>query len=229
MVGILVEVALSWLILWVLAKKHLTVLGIIPTKTRLIHLLIGFLLAVFCCFLYFSVKTYFEKSEWIINKNFTAMAALKSSWWVVISVLFEELIFRGALLYLAIKIMGVTKACLLSAICFGIYHWFSYGAFGNPVQMFFIFLMTGLWGYMFAMAFAKTKTLYLPVGLHFGWNLVQTVVFSQGPLGDQLIFKYTGEPISGMQSLLAFAVQLFTLPLLCLWYLRRYGKLNNPN
>lgn len=222
MIGILVQLALSWLILWLFAKTNLLALGIIPTKGRLINLFLGFLFAALCCILYFSVKTYFEKSNWVINKNFTATTALKSSLWVLISVLFEELIFRGALLYIAIKLMGVVKACILSAICFGIYHWFSFGAFGNPVQMFFIFLMTGLWGYMFAMAFARTRSLYLPIGLHFGWNLIQTVVFSGGPLGDQLIYKYTGAPVTGMQSLLVFAIQLFTLPLITFWYLQRY-------
>jgi membrane protease YdiL (CAAX protease family) len=220
MLGILVELALSWLILWLFARKHLPVLGIVPTKNRLINLLIGFVLAASCCFLYFAVKSFFEKSGWTINKSFTAMAALKSSWWVFISVLFEELIFRGALLYLAIKFIGVVKACLLSAICFGIYHWFSFNAFGNPVQMLFIFLMTGTWGYMFAMAFAKTKSLYLPIALHFGWNLVNIVVFSYGPLGEQLIYKYRGPPLPGIQSIIVFAFQLFPLPVLVFWYLR---------
>lgn len=222
MAGIFVQLALSWLILWLFAKKNLLALGILPTKYRLIDLFVGFLLAVLCCFLYFSVKTYFEKSAWLINQNFTATAALKSSRWVLVSVLFEELIFRGALLYIAIRLMGVVKACILSAVCFGIYHWFSFGVFGNPVVMLIIFLMTGIWGYMFAMAFARTRSLYLPVGLHFGWNLIQDVVFSQGPLRDQLILKYTGAPITAMQSWVAFAIQLFTLPVLTFWYLRRF-------
>ncbi len=41
----------------------------------------------------------------------------------------------GEDLYIAIKKLGVTKACILSAICFGIYHWFSHEVIGNPVQM----------------------------------------------------------------------------------------------
>ena len=220
--GILVQLALSWLLLWLFAKKHLTALGILPTKSRLINLLIGFLFAALCCILYFGIKTYFDKGTWTINKNFTGIVALKSSWWVLISVLFEELIFRGALLYIAIKLIGITKACILSAVCFGIYHWFSFGAFGNPVQMIIIFLMTGFWGYMFAMAFARTRSLYLPIGLHFGWNLVSTVVFSNGPLGNQLILKYNGLFLTIIPSLIVFALQVFPLPVITFWYLRRY-------
>lgn len=223
MIGILVALALSWLLLWFFEKKHLTVLGIVPNNTRLINLCIGFLLASICCLIYFGVKTLFENIPIIINKNFTMMAALKSSWWVFISVLFEELIFRGALLYLAIKFIGVAKACILSAVCFGIYHWFTFNAFGNPVEMLFIFLMTGLWGYMFAMAFARTRSLYLPVGLHLGWNLINIVVFSYGPLGEQLVYKYCGPPLPAVQSLIIFAFQVFPLPLLAFWYMQKFN------
>jgi hypothetical protein len=35
---------------------------------------------------------------------------------------------------------------------------------GNPLQMTIVFIMTGIWGAMFAMAFARTKSLFLPMG-----------------------------------------------------------------
>jgi hypothetical protein len=35
-------------------------------------------------------------------------------------------------------------------------------------SMFFVFLMTGIWGLMFAATFAKTDFLYQPIALHFG-------------------------------------------------------------
>jgi membrane protease YdiL (CAAX protease family) len=104
-------------------------------------------------------------------------------------VLFEELIFRGALLYLAIGKFGVKTACTLSAVCFGAYHWFTYNLFGSPVQMVIVFLMTGIFGFTLAYAFAKTKSIYLPVGLHLGWNLFTIVVFSNGPLGQQIFIR----------------------------------------
>jgi membrane protease YdiL (CAAX protease family) len=119
-----------------------------------------------------------------------------------------------------IEKLGAKTACIISAIAFGVYHWFSYNAFGNPVQMTVIFFMTAIWGWMFAFAFAKTKTLYLPVALHFGWNLVSTVIFSQGPLGNQLLVSSSSEKLDGFLSWVLFAFMVFALPLIVYWFLR---------
>ena len=97
------------------------------------------------------------------------------------------------------------------------------GAFGNPVQMIFIFCMTGIWGFMFAMAFAKTKSLYLPIGLHLGWNLISTVIFSQGPLGNQLLISNCGQKLGGILSLVVFLFQVFAVPLIIYWYLKGHS------
>jgi membrane protease YdiL (CAAX protease family) len=192
MTGLIVELIISWLLLWIFFKKSLLVLGIAPTQSRLFNLFFGFLIAAGCCAVYYLSFIIPSTNYWTINKNFTGQKLLAGSWWTLNSVFYEELIFRGALLYILIKKLGVSIACITSAICFGIYHWFTSGALGNPLQMAIIFIMTGIWGTMFALAFARTKSLYLPVGLHFGWNFINTVVFSQGPLGNQLLI-FNGE------------------------------------
>ena len=179
MIGVLVQLAISWILLWFVEKEHLSALGITPTKKRISQLSLGIALAVVCSVAYFSLALVVESKGYEINPHFTFISFLKGIYWVLNSVLFEELIFRGALLYIAMKRMGVMKACLLSAICFGVYHWFSFGVWGNPVPMIFVFLMTGIWGFMFAMSFVKTKSLYLPIGLHFGWNFVTIIIFFQ--------------------------------------------------
>ena len=40
--------------------------------------------------------------------------------------LYEELLFRGYLLYQAMRLLGARRAVLLDAAAFGVYHWFSY-------------------------------------------------------------------------------------------------------
>lgn len=224
MAGIIVELIFSWLLLWFISKKHLSVLGFTPTNSRLFHLSFGFLAAAICCTIYNMSFTVFANNTWTINEDFTGLKMAKSSQWTIISVLYEELIFRGALLYIAIQKLGTKKACILSAISFGVYHWFSMGAFGNPVQMIILFCMTGIWGFMFAIAFAKTKSLYLPIGLHFGWNLMSSVVFSQGPLGNQLLINVGGEKIGQFLSAVIFIFQVFAVPLITFWYLDWLSK-----
>jgi len=90
--------------------------------------------------------------------------------------------------------------------------------------MIFVFIMTGIAGIMFAFAFAKTKSLYLPFGLHFGWNLVTTVVFSSGPLKQQIFIRENENRPEGILSLVIFLFQLFALPLINYWYLKRLER-----
>lgn len=224
MIGIIIELIISWLLLRYIAKKDLSVLGLMPTPTRLTQWSIGFLLAAAVCSLYHIMTTAFISNSWNFNKQFTSTTALMGLWWVVKSVLFEELLFRGALLYLAIEKWGNTKACIFSAICFGIYHWFSYNAFGNPFQMGIIFLMTAIFGFMLAVCFAKTKSMYLPIGLHLGWNLFNILVFSNGPLGKQVLMKVNENHLEGIPSLLVFLFQIVALPLLVLGYFKLWGN-----
>lgn len=222
MIGILVELIISGLLLWLISKKTLAVLGFMPTKNRVLNLLIGLLFSGLICSLYQLATTIFANNSWTRNQKFIVQTFWASSWWVFKSVLFEELIFRGALLYIAIRKIGAIKACILSAVCFGIYHWFSYNAFGSLMQMTFIFIITAIAGLMFAFAFAKTISLYLPIGLHFGWNLVNIVMFSNGPLGQQIFIRENQNQPQGILSLVLFLFQIFALPLMVYLYLKKF-------
>ena len=221
MLGILIELVISWLLLWLVAKKNLTALGFWPRKRLVFELAAGLLAAGAVCAIYHLSAKYLAGNRWVLNANYTTATFAKSAFWALKSVLFETLIFQGALLYLAIRKLGAMKACLLSAACFGVYHWFSYGAFGNPVQMAFIFFMTAIMGFLYAAAFAKTHSLYLPVGLHFGWNLCNIVIFSNGPLRQQLLVQANKNKLQGILSLLVFLFQIFALPVLMSFYLKR--------
>ncbi len=224
MAGIIVELIISWLLLWVICKKNLAVLGFRPTKGRVINFSFGLLIAASCCTIYQLMTTAFVNNSWALNKQVTGKIILESLRWTFISVLYEELIFRGALLYIAIKKLGVTKACILSAVCFGIYHWFTFNAFGNPVMMIFTFLMTAIVGLSWAFSFVKTASLYLPISLHLGWNFFYTVVFSNGPMGQQILIRTNENQLEGILSILVFLFQVFALPLLTFWYLKQLSK-----
>ncbi len=227
MAGIIVELIISWLLLWFIAKKHLSVLGFRPTKSRVTNLGVGLLIAVSCCIIHQIMTIAFVNNGWILNKQVTAKEILESSRWNLVSVLYEELIFRGALLYIAIKIMGVTKACILSAVCFGIYHWFTFNVFGNPFMMVITFLMTAIVGFSWAIAFAKTGSIYLPIGLHFGWNLFNNVVFSNGSSGQAIFVRMNENQLQGLSSWLVFIFMVFAFPLVTFWYLDRLAKKQN--
>ena len=99
--------------------------------------------------------------------------------------------------------------------------WFSYEVFGAPVQMIYVFVLTGMFGLMLAYAFAKTGSLFLPVALHLGWNLTTGMVFSNGPLGEQLLIPSQAEMavLSVVQQLLTSIAIPMLLVGLVIWLL----------
>ena len=165
MIGILVIIAISWLLLHVVEKQTILALGFLPLAKRLKQFLIGFIITGVLCVLVQYLEAYLKSSTWILNTNNTNTIFLKSFWWDFKSVLTEELIFRGALLYILIQKIGSKKSILISAIAFGIYHWFSYGVLGNVMAMILVFIGTGLMGYAWAWAFSKTKSISHHVNL----------------------------------------------------------------
>ena len=186
----------------------------------------GFVLMTILCSINLLGEAYFKEIKYSLNADYGIWEGLNGTWWTFKAALLEELIFRGAILYILIKKIGIVKACIISAIVFGIYHWFSYNMIGGRIiPMIYIFLVTGAGGLMFAYAFAKTKSLYAPLGLHFGWILISIVIFSAGPLGNQLfIADGEGIELDGWTTLLFFLWQTLVTPGIVTWYLmKRYS------
>jgi membrane protease YdiL (CAAX protease family) len=155
-----------------------------------------------------------KSAQWKINNHVGIPLIWDMFFWDAISVLTEELIFRGALLYILIKKLGTSKGVLLSSIAFGIYHWFSFGIFGNIIPMFFVFIGTGMMGYAFALAFSRTESIALPIGLHLGWNVTFNTIFSNGPLGKGILLLESDQILSDWFSL----VGLWLAPILLILF-----------
>lgn len=224
MLGILVAIIISWVLLFLVEKKSVLALGFIPAGKRLIQFSIGFVITAALCTGVQLLESYLKTSTWVLNQDFTALLILKSLWWDIKSVLTEELIFRGALLYLLIRKIGASKSILISACAFGVYHWFSYGVLGNPFAMTLVFIGTGLMGYAWALAFSKTNSILLPFGLHLGWNFVNNTLFSKGPLGDGVFILQGGVELTDWSSFLNFTSGLIIAPILVLIYVRYFVK-----
>ena len=211
MLGIIVQLLISWLIIWLFEKGSLQVLGFNPTKKRLIGFVIFFLVTALCCSSDFFMRMLFAKQQWELNPKLTANLILTGIWWNVKSVMFEELIFRGVLFYILIKKLGHSKAIIISATAFGIYHWFSQGSLGNPLQMAITFVTTGIMGLVFAYAYSKTFSLYYPIAIHLGWNLTSSVIFSKSILGDQLFTQVKPVPEVQVGYFIFFCIMLIPL------------------
>ena len=216
--------AVSWLLLR-LQGRSLSALGFDKPCARSLEFLAGFVLAALVVTVQQLGASLASGVPWQLNPAADAALLGHSLRWNINSVLYEELLFRGYLLWQAIRWLGPRRAVLLDAAAFGMYHWFSYGAFGNPALMAFVFVYTGAFGLMLAMAFARTRSVAAPIGLHLGWNLTAYLVFSMGPLGPALLLPANGAPKMQTFGLPTFLLDL-GLPLLliigvCTYLLRR--------
>ncbi len=186
MIGILVELAISWLLIWFFEKKGLGVLGFRPTKQRIFDFALFFLVTAACAASGFLIRMYFGE-RWALNPVFSWRLLGDGLWWNIKSVLYEELIFRGVIFYILIKRLGVTMAILISTIAFGIYHWFSFEILGDLPKMILAFIITGLMGWLYAYGYVKTLSLYVPIAIHLGWNFTRNFIFSDGNIGDGIL------------------------------------------
>jgi membrane protease YdiL (CAAX protease family) len=78
----------------------------------------------------------------------------------------EEMIFRGYAFQLLIERIGPFATVLPVGIVFGLAH-----SFNLHVTILAV-LNTMLWGILLGFAFLRSHDLWLPIGLHYGWNAV---------------------------------------------------------
>jgi membrane protease YdiL (CAAX protease family) len=90
----------------------------------------------------------------------------------------EELVFRGAVYRLLEKGFGTLVAIILSGALFGALHAFNPGA--TVVSSLAIAFEAGI---LLAAAYVVTRSLWLPIGLHFGWNFTEGGIFSAAVSG----------------------------------------------
>jgi len=231
MIGIPFQLLVSWILLRIVEKKDLNAIGVVPTGKRLKDFALGFTIAAAFMTVFGLFASQLNHNPFRLNEIYTSTQFFKSTGYVIISVLFEELIFRGALLYIAFVRLGAGKAMLLSATAFGIYHWFSFGIFGQPVLMIFVFLTTGLVGYVLAMGFIKTKSIYLAIAFHLGYNFVNMVIFSNDKgIGPQLLVKtFEVDPTTSSLpvAILVQAIYYLGFPATCWLYIRQISVIDN--
>jgi CAAX protease family protein len=79
----------------------------------------------------------------------------------------EELTFRGYPFQRLVDSVGPVGAVVVMSVLFGAIH------LGNPEHTWFSAVNTMLIGVPFAIAYLRTRALWLPLGMHFAWNFFQ--------------------------------------------------------
>ena len=82
----------------------------------------------------------------------------------------EEIMFRGYPFQRMVESIGPLGAILILSVLFGSIH------LGNPNSTWVGAANTALVGIPFSVAYLRTRMLWLPIGMHFAWNIVQGFV-----------------------------------------------------
>jgi len=102
----------------------------------------------------------------------------------------EEILSRGYHLQTLTSGLNLFWGVFLSSAIFGLLHFYNPGA--TWVSTFGIFIA----GLFFAYAYVRTKQLWLPIGLHIGWNFFEGVVFGF-PVSGLDIYALTRIEVTG--------------------------------
>jgi membrane protease YdiL (CAAX protease family) len=107
-------------------------------------------------------------------------------WVLATAAMLEEVMFRGYPYQRLIESIGPFNATLFLALFFGAVH------SRNPHATWLGTVNTSLVGVLFAVAYLRTRSLWLPFGIHFAWNVTMGLVF--------------GLPVSGISMFSVVAV-----------------------
>jgi membrane protease YdiL (CAAX protease family) len=155
------------------------------------------------------------------------LAALAIGAWSFAGVaLFEELLFRGFVFQRLVDGAGPLIAQLSMAILFAVAHWDNPGMEG--ATQVWATLDTALGAILLGLAFLRSGSLALPIGIHFGWNWVQGSVLGfdvsgvgqAGWLSPELLDKpqwLSGGTFGPEASVFAVLVDVVSIVLLWRW------------
>jgi membrane protease YdiL (CAAX protease family) len=136
----------------------------------------GLLAFLMFCGVY-AVLWYLHAATWLGIAGYAGVVPFIAM--AVLSGVGEELIFRGGVFRILEDMFGTTIALILSGALFGALHLM------NPHATWLSSLAIALEaGVLLAAAYAATRNLWFPIGIHIGWNFTEGGVFGAAVSGS---------------------------------------------
>lgn len=177
-------------------RRSFVSLGLVGGKQAGADLLVGFLIAGGMMFLIFLLEWL---AGWLTSVDVSwrqigvGEAATQTTIMLVVFIAvgwYEELQARGYWLQNLAEGLNLTWGVLISSGVFALAHLFNPNF--NPLAMAGLFLA----GLFLAFAYLRTRQLWLPIGLHIGWNFFEGVVFGF-PVSGLEMFRLLQPQING--------------------------------
>ena len=107
--------------------------------------------------------------------------------------IFEETLLRGIIFRIVEEKLGSYISLLISAIIFGAVHLL------NPDSSVISSICIGIVGFMFGASYIYSRSLWLPIAIHFSWNFVQSGIFGAITSGNEKTSSLFSTKISGAE------------------------------
>jgi len=218
-----IDVILLTIATWILYRtdgKSLKVLGLNITTRHFFFLILGLVIGVVALGLETLLRTIYTGEHWNINSSLNQLALWKTLYFILPSVVVQELVFRGYLFTKTIEVSNVVTANVIFSILFMLVHVLNKDALQNTGQLIFLAISIPVGHLLFATALLKSKTLYFPIGLHWGNNWASFCLIGYGK-SENVIFPITNQQV--FTSWVPFIIMLvifnvfFLLVTLAIW------------
>jgi hypothetical protein len=105
--------------------------------------------------------------------------------------IFEEILLRGIIFRIMEEKLGSYSSLIISGVIFGAAHLL------NPGSTLISSLCIGLVGIIFGASYIYSRSLWLPIAIHFSWNFVQSGIFGAVTSGNEKTNSLFTTAISG--------------------------------
>jgi membrane protease YdiL (CAAX protease family) len=157
----------TWIALKIFSGRHVTAIGLWWNRASADNFAVGLAggIGAACLVLSLPLVSGLAHFTTIAGDQPTIWAAVFLTVFLLVGSAAEEIVFRGFVFQTLLAAYGAWAAVAPTAILFGLMHLM------NPDPSFVGILNTIAFGAVFAYGFVRSRDLWLPIGLHFGWNL----------------------------------------------------------
>ncbi|MEO5563735.1 MAG: CPBP family intramembrane glutamic endopeptidase [Chitinophagaceae bacterium] len=193
-----IDVILLTIVTWIMYKidnQSLRAIGLNITFRHIGFLILGTLIGIIAFGVVTYLRTLYTGEIWHINDHIMYKELLKALYFILPSVVVQELMFRGYFFTKTISAIGVVRANIVFSILFMLVHVIDRDLLQQPLpQIIFLAVAVTIGHLMFAASLLRSKTLFFPIGIHWGNNWAVSHLLSYKS-NDHAIFQLTNQKV----------------------------------
>lgn len=188
---VVVVIVLYYLFMVKWSKIPLSKLNILPSVQHLAMLGYGTLIgSVLLLVVFFIIKSFGAISISALDSLNISHSVFILFVTMLFAAIWEEVAFRACILQMLSDSIDVHSSCIVVASSFGLLHLLS------PLSSPQIVISTFTSGMLLGYAYFYAGNLYLPIGIHFGWNFLNNLLFS----GKFYNIEYLNSALAGIKN-----------------------------